>query len=241
MRSPSRTIPVFLLALCGLSHGLGDRGAPEHTIGIDEWKDGWSMLVGTGISRSRYVTENKHVELSGVGPNLATSVGYCDQTSCLELGLLVSFDYYDHLQVHNGADTIELNSWMWETALFLALRARVPGVPQMGWFNPWVKFLSGYGASVGYPQRFITPGFDSLKDRRVQDEGPLFGMSVANIFGQTKPGRIWFVEGTVLLQLHWNSWLIRSGGLLPDVENSYHQAGNPYSILVNLTLGIRAF
>lgn len=222
---------------------MSDKGTPEHGMGIPEWKDGWSMLVGAGFSRSRYVTENEHVEQSGKGPNLATAVGYCDSTSCLELGSLVSFNYYADMQttLHEGKDTLSVDAWMWETALFLALRSRIPGVPEMGNFNPWIKFLGGYGASVGYSSRIHKPGMDSLKSWRIQDEGPLFGMSLSNIFGRYRPGRIWFVEGTMLLQLHWNSWLVKSGGLLPSIQNTYHSAGNPYSVLLNLTVGIRAF
>lgn len=220
---------------------MGDRGTPERRIGLDEWKDGWSMLVGAGVSRSRYVTDDKHVEQSGVGPNLATSVGYCNYSSCLEIGSIVSFDSYDNVQVRTGPDTLVLDSWMWETALFLALRTRLPGIQSQGQFNPWIKLLTGYGASVGYPQRFVTPGCDSLKDRRIQDEGPLFGLSLSNVFGEGRPGRLWFLEGTAILQLHWNSWIVRSGGLLPDVQSSFHSSGNPYSVLLSLSIGIRAF
>ena len=242
MRSPSRPALLAALALALPACAMGDKGVPEHSIGIDEWKDGWSMMTGLGGSRSRYVTDNEQREQSGVGPGMTNSVGYCGPSSCLELGSQVSFNYYDRIKtISSVGDTIDLDVWMWETALYIALRSRIPGVPEMGNFNPWLKFMGGYGASVGFPSKIRTAGYDSLKSHRVQDEGPLFGMSLMNIFGQKAPGRIWFVEGTMLLQLHWNSWLIKSGGLLPDVQSSYHSSGNPYSVILNLTVGIRAF
>jgi len=232
--------------LCLVASGafaLTDRGVPDRTIALDEWKDGWSMLAGGGITRSRYFTENERVEQSGAGPNIANSVGYCDANTCLEIGSLVSFNFYDDLRsaIPNRDDTILLDAWMWETALFLALRSRLPGVAEHGEFNPWIKLIGGYGASVGYPDRIHTPGYQELSDRRIQDEGPLLGASLCNFFGRNTPRKIWYVEVTSLLQLHWNSWLVKSGGLLPAVQSSYHANGNPYSLLLNFTVGVRAF
>lgn len=242
MPSPSSTALLAALSLAVAAHAMSDEGVPEHSIGIDEWKDGWSMMAGAGISRSRYVADNQQREQSGLGPDIATSIGYCSSSSCLELGSQVSFNFYDRINTISGSsDTINLDAWMWETALYLSLRSRIPGFPEMGNINPWIKLLGGYGASVGFPSKIRTPGMDSLRNRRVQDEGPLFGMSLMNIFGQKEPGRIWFVEGTLLIQMHWNSWLVKSGGLLPQVQSTFHSTGNPYSAILNLTVGIRAF
>lgn len=242
MRFPSRAVLAAALSLAVPAHPMGDNGVPEHSIGIDEWKDGWSMMSGAGFSRSRYITDDEQLEQSGLGPVISTSVGFCGSTSCLEFGSQVSFNFYDRINtVSNAGDTVNLDAWMWETALYVSLRSKIPGVPEMGNFNPWIKFMGGYGASVGFPSKIRTAGYDSLANRRLQDEGPLFGMSLMNIFGQKSPGRIWFVEGTMLLQLHWNSWLVKSGGLLPEVQSVSHSSGNPYSLILNLTVGIRAF
>jgi hypothetical protein len=241
-----RSVSRIALLVASLSAGvcaLTDRGVPDRSIALEEWKDGWAMLSGAGITKSRNFTENEQVEQSGIGPNMANSVGYCDGNSCLEIGSLVSFNYYDHLRsaVPQTGDTIVLDAWMWETALFLALRSRVPGIPEMGEFNPWIKLLGGYGASVGFPARIRTPGFRYLSDHRLQDEGPLLGMSLSNFFGRHTPRKVWYVEVTSLLQLHWNAWLVKSGGLLPAVQTSYRTNGNPYSLLLNITVGLRAF
>lgn len=242
MRSVSRLVGLFA-ALATSAGAFTDRGTPDRAIAIEEWKDGWAMFAGGGITRARYFTENERMEQSGIGPNIANSVGYCDGNSCLEFGSLVSFNFYDHLRavVPRSSDTIELDTWMWETALFLALRSRVPGVPEMGEFNPWIKLLGGYGASVGFPSRIYSPGFDYLSNHRLQDEGPLFGVSFSNVFGRNTPRKVWYLEATSLLQLHWNAWLVKSGGLLPAVQSSYRTNGNPYSLLLNITVGIRAF
>lgn len=219
-------------------------GAPELGMGIETWKDGWSMLVGSGFTRTRYYTENESVEQHGYGPHLMTSVGYCDRDAyCLELGSIVSFDYYENVQaLTSQGDSLALNVWMWETALFFSVRARLPHYHQHRQFNPWIKLLSGYGASVGYPQRILTPGAgDSLSGMRMQNEGPLFGVSFMNVFNNDKPGRLWFVEGTVITQMNWNNWLIKGGGLLPEIAQTGHTSGNPYTLLLNLTVGVRVF
>ncbi len=242
MRCASRFAGI-LLVLAGSASALTDRGVPDRSIALEEWKDGWCMLAGGGFTRSRYFTKNEQVEISGIGPNMANSVGYCDGNTCLEIGSLVSFNYYDHLRsaVPQRNDTIELDAWMWETALYFALRSRIPGFPEKGNFNPWIKVLGGYGASVGFPDRIRTPGFDELNDSRIQDEGPLMGLSLTNFFGRNVMGKIWYIEATSLLQLHWNSWLVKSGGMLPTVQSSFHASGNPYSLLLNFTIGLRAF
>jgi hypothetical protein len=210
---------------------------------MEEWKDGWALLSGAGITRARYFMEDERVELSGIGPNIANSIGYCDGNTCLEFGSLVSFNFYDNLRaaVPQTSDTIVLDTWMWETALFLALRSRIPGVPELGEFNPWIKLLGGYGASVGFPARIHSPGFEFLADHRLQDEGPLFGISLSNFFGRNTPRKVLYLEVTSLVQLHWNAWLVKSGGLLPAVQASYRTSGNPYSLLMNITVGFRAF
>lgn len=242
MRSVSR----FASLVVALATGAGaftDRGVPDRALALEEWKDGWAMLAGGGITRARYFTEDERVELSGIGPNIANSIGYCDGRTCLEIGSLVSFNFYDELRatIPRSNDTVVLDAWMWETALFLALRSRVPGVPEMGEFNPWIKMMGGYGASVGFPAKIRTPGFAHLSDHRLQDEGPLLGLSFSNFFGRHTPRKILYVEVTSLMQLHWQAWIVKSGGLLPAVQTSYRTNGNPYSLLLNITVGIRAF
>jgi len=245
----SRSARVLLLLLAGSGSlfamsGPDAPGAPELGMGIETWKDGWSLLAGGGFTRSRYYTENESIELHGYGPHFMTSVGYCDRDAyCLEQGSIVSFDYYENMQaVSAEGDSLALNVWMWETALFFAVRARLPHYHQHRQFNPWIKLLSGYGASVGYPQRILTPGLaDSLKSMRMQSEGPLFGLSLMNVFNNDKPGRLWFVEGTLIAKMNWNNWLIKGGGLLPEISQVGHTSGNPYTLLMNLTVGVRIF
>lgn len=218
-------------------------GTPELGMGIETWKDGWSLMAGMGFTRTRYYTQNEEHEDEGHGPNLMTSVGYCDRDAyCLEVGSLVSFDYYDDMTVETSAgDSLRLNAWFWETALFFSVRTRLPHYHQHRQFNPWIKLLSGYGASVGYPDRWPAGAPDSLRGMRMQTEGPLFGLSLLNVFNNDKPGRLWFVEGTVITQLNWNNWLVKDGGLLPEVAQVGHTQGNPYTLLLNLTVGVRIF
>lgn len=224
-------------------------GAPELGMGIETWKDGWSLLAGSGITRSRYYTENETIEQEGYGPNVMTSVGYCDRDAyCLELGSIVSFNYYKDMFATmpggNGLeDSVRLDAWFWETALFFSIRARLPHYHQHRQFNPWIKLLSGYGASVGYPGNQIRDPQvrDRVKGMRLQTEGPLFGLSLMNVFNNDRPGKLWFVESTVMTQLNWKSWLVKDGGLLPVVAHSGATDGNPYTLLFNLTVGVRIF
>ena len=211
-------------------------------MGVDRWNDGWEFLYGMGATRSQMVTDNQAIEVEGHGAHFSTAVGYCDlQAYCLEVGSLVSFNYYDEMEVDYQDQEFDLDLWMWETALFLAMRARVPGTHPHGHFDPWIKILSGYGAGVGYPTWSNLSGHDEVLDMRVQQEGPLFGVSFINLFNNEKPGRLWFVEFSGIMQMYWNSWLVKEGGILPEITQTSKTDGNPYSLLLSATLGFRVF
>lgn len=239
-----RGLVAGLGLLCGSAHALSDSGIPDAPPGLYKWTDGWSFLAGVGTSRSRFVTsaDESKGEVSGIGPNISTSVGYCDRDAyCLEFGSLVSFNLYNNMRVQaSDNDTFVGDVNMWETALYLSLRTRVPGFQPYGQLNPWIKILAGYGASVGFFDKVETPQYQYLKNRRIQTEGPLFGVSLMNVF-QNPNRRLWYLEGSTLLQMHWNTWLVESGGLLPDVTTGPGTRGNPYSLVLALSAGVRIF
>lgn len=211
-------------------------------MGVDRWNDGWELLYGMGATSSQLVTNNQEIEIEGKGGHFSTAVGYCDlQAYCLEVGSLVSFNYYDEMEVEFSDQEFDIDLWMWETALYLAVRARVPGTRPKGNFDPWIKLLSGYGASVGYPTWSSLAGRDDVLDTRVHQEGPLYGLSFMNLFNNERAGRLWFVEVSVITQIYWNSWMVKSGGILPEVTQSGNTDGNPYSLLLSGTLGFRVF
>lgn len=231
---------VALLATALLAENPS--GMAERSMGVDKWKDGWELLYGMGGTRSQLVTNNQSVEVEGHGGHFSTAVGYCDlQAYCLEVGSQVSFNYYDELEVEYLDREFDIDLWMWETALYLAVRARVPGTRPKGHFDPWIKLLSGYGAGVGYPTWSNLPSTDEIRGSRVQQEGPLYGISVINLFNNEKAGRLWFVEFSAIAQMYWNSWLVRSGGVLPEITQTGKTEGNPYSLLLSATLGFRVF
>ena len=239
-----RSAPV-LAAVCALAasaFAAGNRGVPERAMGVDRWNDGWELLSGMGATRSQLVTNNQEIEIEGKGGHFSTAVGYCDlQAYCLEVGSLVSFNYYDELEVEFTDQEFDIDLWMWETALYLAVRARVPGTRPRGHFDPWIKLLSGYGASVGYPTWSSLKGRDDVLDTRVHQEGPLYGLSLMNLFNNERAGRLWFVEISVITQIYWNSWMVKSGGILPEITQTSKTDGNPYSLLLSGTLGFRVF
>gem|GEM_PF-3632578 len=233
---------VFLALLVSPALSAGGHGVPERGMGVDRWNDGWEFLYGMGATRSQMVTDNQAIEVEGHGAHFSTAVGYCDlQAYCLEVGSLVSFNYYDEMEVDYLDQEFDLDLWMWETALYLAVRARVPGTRPQGHFDPWIKLLSGYGAGVGYPTWSSLPGHDEILDMRVQQEGPLFGVSFINLFNNERPGRLWFVEFSGIMQMYWNSWLVKEGGILPEITQTSKTNGNPYSLLLSATLGFRVF
>ena len=238
---------IFLLLLAGLcvpAFPMSDSGVPDAPPGIQAWTDGWSFLAGVGTSRSRYFTSSDESkgEVSGLGPNLSTSIGYCERDAyCLEFGSLVSFNLYNDMRLKaSGGDTFVGDVNMWETVLYLSLRTRVPGIRPYGQLSPWIKILAGYGASVGFFEKVETPQFQYLKNRRIQTEGPLFGISLMNVF-QNPGKRLWYLEGSTIVQMHWNTWLVESGGLLPDVTSGPTTQGNPYSLVLALSAGVRIF
>ena len=239
-----RGLVIGLGLWCSSAHALSDVGDPDPQPGVQEWKDGWSFLAGVGASRSRFITSSDESkgEVSGLGPNLSTSIGYCDRdAACLEFGSLVSFNLYNNMRVQTSSgDTFVGDVNMWETALYLSLRTRVPGFQPYGQLNPWIKILAGYGASVGFFDKVETPQYQYLKNRRIQTEGPLFGVSLMNVF-QNPNRRLWYLEGSTLLQMHWKTWLVESGGLLPDVTTGPGTRGNPYSLVLALSAGVRIF
>lgn len=242
--SSRRIVAALLLAsvLAVPASARGRAGVAEPAMGVDRWNDGWELLYGMGFTRSQFVTDNQQTELEGHGGHFSTAVGYCDlQAYCLEIGSLVSFNYYDEMEVEYLDQEFDIDLWMWETALYLAVRARVPGTRPRGHFDPWIKLLSGYGADVGYPTWSGLSGHEEILDTRVQQEGPLFGVSVMNLFNNEKPGRLWFIECSAITQMYWDSWLVKSGGIVPEVGQSSKTDGNPYSMLVSVTLGFRVF
>lgn len=244
---------LWALFLVSGASALGDKGVPEPMMGRERWGDGWLLTSGVGVTHSYLFTENEAEEQQGIGPHLSTSVGYCDHDAyCLEAGSLVGFLYYDGYQsaassysgLFSGDTSLftgqKYDVWMWETALYAAIRARVPGTRPRGQFDPWIKLMSGYGANVGYLASW-SKGYDSLEGMRIQDEGPLFGVSLSNLFNNEGRGRVWFLEWSMLIQLHWNSWLIKPNGILPTVAGTSKTDGNPYSTLISLSVGYRVF
>lgn len=227
--------------------GGGAKGVPERSMGVDRWNDGWALLYGLGGTRSQLLADfqdesEEDREAEGHGAHFSTAVGYCDlQAYCLEVGSLVSFNFYDELSVSYLERDFDVDLWMWETALYLAIRARVPGTRPRGHFDPWIKLMSGYGAGVGYPTWSSLPGHDEVLDMRVQQEGPLYGISFVNLFNNELAGRLWFVEFSAITQMYWNSWLVKSGGVLPTISAQQKTSGNPYSLLLSATLGFRVF
>lgn len=233
---------LVALFLAAPAFADGNKGVAERAMGVDRWNDGWELLAGVGGTRSQLVTDNQETELEGHGAHFSTAVGYCDlQAYCLEVGSLVSFNYYDEMEVDYLDQEFDIDLWMWETALYLAVRARVPGTRPKGHFDPWIKLLSGYGAGVGYPSWSGLAGHDEILEMRVHQEGPLYGLSLMNLFNNEKAGRLWFVEVSAITQIYWNAWLVRSGGILPEVSKASKTNGNPYSLLLSATLGFRVF
>lgn len=233
---------ALLCFLCSTLPADEVAGVAERSMGVDRWKDGWELLYGMGGTRSQLVTNNQSVEIEGHGGHFSTAVGYCDlQAYCLEFGSLVSFNYYDEMETEYQDREFDIDLWMWETALYMAIRARVPGTRPRGHFDPWIKLLSGYGAGVGYPTWSNLPNDNTIHGLRVQQEGPLYGISVMNLFNNEHAGRLWFVEFSAIAQMYWNSWLVKSGGIVPEVTESGKTNGNPYSLLLSATLGFRVF
>lgn len=233
---------LLVLVLAGTLFAGGNNGVAEHAMGVDRWNNGWELLFGAGGTRSQLVTDNQGVEIEGHGGHISTAVGHCDlEAYCLEVGSLVSFNYYDEMEVEYLDQEFDLDLWMWETALYLAIRARVPGTRPHGHFDPWIKLLSGYGAGVGYPTWSSLSGQYEILDMRVQQEGPLYGVSLSNLFNNEKHGRLWFIEISAITQMYWNSWIVKSGGVLPEIKQTQKTNGNPYSFLMSATVGFRIF
>lgn len=204
------------------------------------WNSGFYLLAGGGPSFAVYDTEYTDREFSSLGFNLYTTVGYYfENLFALEIGSTVTFQYHFGVPIR-GFDRYENNANVlsWNSAFFGAIRIRIPKVKHTNNFNPFFKTIIGVGTSVGFIKNLDEENED-LKGIRLNQEGPLLGFSIGNMFNTRSRGRLWFVELTFILQIYWDRYMVQDAEELPIVVDSENLKDRDNLKQFIFTVGIR--
>jgi hypothetical protein len=207
-----------------------------------KWKSGFYLLAGTGPSVGIYDTEYTEKEISSLGMNIYTSFGYYrNNFFALEIGSIVTFLYHFGVPIQ-GFQRYEddANVLSWNSSFFAAIRTRVPLVGHTNNFNPFVKTIIGRGSSVGFITGLDRENHD-LKKFRLNQEGPVFGFSLGNMFNSRSSGRLWFVEFTYILQIYRVRYMVEDDEELPIVAGSEKLDDRDKLHQYMFTVGMRIF
>ena len=204
------------------------------------WTNGWYFLTGIGFTGGFIVTNDFSERASG-GGHISTAIGYNAMNAYgIEIGSLVSFNIYDGLPAVGDITTEDnYNVIVWDTAFYWGIRARIPQIIPSDNINPYVKLFLGYGQSVGFITDIEIEEYSYLKEVRLHNEGPLYGFSLGNIFNTKDSSSIWFIEFTLLLQLHWDTHIVESSEELPVIVESKSTTDNKRILRGNLSIGVR--
>jgi hypothetical protein len=231
----------FSLGFFSIVYSQEGQPVPARTF-AREWKDGWGLMVGGGVSMSKFINESSLFR-SGFGPNFTTALIYCDRIAfCWELGSSVSYHEYDDVEINdpNNGDLV-LDFDLWESFFYLSVRTRFPSLSTTEWKNLWLRFNLGYGTSVAFVEEVEVGVFDAINHPRVHTEGPLLGFSIMNLFGELSNRRLWYIELSISTQIYWDSFIVEGGQLLPKVVETTRISGNPHLVHVSINIGTRLF
>jgi hypothetical protein len=237
----SRISFVLILVVSQLSMASVIEPLKEPLMEDTEWDGGWVFLAGIGATAARTVTDTDS-ERAMVGPNISTSVGYCEKyTYCIEIGSLTSANFYSNIKGKTQGKDVNASVLMWESSYFLSTRIKFPGVKPTNLFNPGFKLLGGYGNSVAFIREIDDVDIAAQEGIRIHNEGPLMGASLIFFFNAMDYSFPWYIEMTSILQLHWNSYIVQPQGVVPVVLEEGFAEGNTRIVRFNLSIGTPLF
>jgi len=208
----------------------------------NSWTNGWYFLAGIGASSSTFI-RSSITEFSPLGGHVSSTIGYFSKGGYgFEIGSYIDVPFFNDFLIETPDVKRELDINLWNTLFFLSIRARLPEIQPSNNWNPFVKVFYGFGAGVMFFHlEDDDPWKDSLKDKRVQLEGPLFGISFSNFFNTQSNDPIWFLELTISTQLYQERFVIEEAGDLPLVLDTNPTDKNDELYVVRLSAGIRLF
>jgi len=234
---------VFILFLLFLTSNCFSKSNEDKNSFFKKNKDdNWYFLVGTGFSGSIY-SSNITKTRASTGLHLSTSVGYYANNSyAIEVGSITSFNEFDSISME-GFSTQENQAELiaWNTAFFWGVKVRFPGIRSSNLFSPFIKVFYGYGVSVAFLEN-LSDKNKEMEKYRMHQEGPLFGVSISNIFNTYKKHKgVWFIEFTLIRQIYWNRYAVNKTGTVATIEKSEPTHNNDYSIQGHISVGMNLF
>lgn len=207
----------------------------------EKWNGGWVFIGALGVTGARTVS-NTNSQRAMIGPNVSTSVGYCEnQSYCIEVGSITSANFYDRIEKRTQGRDVIASLVMWETSYFLSTRVKIPVIQPTDLFNPAFKLLGGYGNSVSFIRDIDDADISSREDLRIHNEGPLMGYSVMFFFNAYNDSIPWFIEITTILQMHWKSYFVEPEGVVPVISEKGYTEENLRVTRLNINVGMIIF
>ncbi len=207
------------------------------------WTEGWYFLAGIGPSTSVF-SQSGRTEHSPSGGHVSSTIGYFSKGGYgFEIGSYIDVPFFYDFGIETPDENRDVDINLWNTLFFLSIRARLPEVQPTSNWDPFIKVFYGFGAGVMFFHLDDDdPWKEALDDRRLQLEGPVFGLSFTNFFNtQSDDVPVWFLELSVSTQLYQERYFIEAAGDLPLVLDKQATSKNDELYVVRLSAGIRVF
>ncbi len=177
---------------------------------------------------------------------------------------LTVYDYTGILPVSYGLNKITgIDAHLWDSSFYMSLNVRFPFVKRTDLLNPYLRLLVGYGVSVYWIKnvpdslvvQLLSAGYsesifwlnclpDSVWTRsrdRFQSDGPVFGVSIGNMFNAFNDKTVWYLQVTVLAKMYREVIAVKDGAVIPTKMANFNNINNNHIVQLHLTAGIRFF
>ena len=193
----------------------------------NDWTTGLHMTAGLGVN-STYIETDLTRENVGIGLNIHTDVGYY---------FLNSWAFETSVNVTLNRATSVL---IWDTAMTLGLRSRLP--PWLGpdHSTPYFRLVGGRGPSVLIFNGQKPEQLKGNDGERTQIESNIWGGGYG-FYQNARDGSVWFVEFQGTVHRYRKIEVIDDIDQVPEVIESYSVDNNAAAYSINLTFGVLIF
>jgi len=215
--------------------------------------DGIYLLAGIGYSYNEIIS-NDNINNSFTGLNLSTSAGYwAFNAFSFEIGSIINYNYNDNFSISNITETspgvyekidnYNMTMHEWGSIFYFGTMARWPFIRPSNNLNLFIRIFNGAGKTVYWiqPKADQVNDFKLPKDSRVTSDGILLGFSIINFFNEFNDKPIWFIEITTTIQMYYESLIIQSDGVLPEIISRNDNTNNIHKVQITLNAGIKFF